>query len=46
MADVHPSPGAVPQMPQASTAGSAPVPYQGADQSPEPPDYIDRKSVV
>lgn len=39
MADVHGSPGAAPQMPQASTAGSAPVPYAGADLSPEPPEY-------
>lgn len=26
-------------MPQAMTPGSAPVPYAGPDQSPEPPDY-------
>lgn len=39
MADVHPPPGAVPQMPQATSPGSAPVPYQGADVSPEPPAY-------
>jgi hypothetical protein len=40
MADVHGSPGAPGlQMPQNGNAGSAPVPYQGADQSPEPPDY-------
>lgn len=38
MADVHGSPGAAGQMPQAG-AGPAPVPYGGADQSPEPPSY-------
>ena len=40
MADVHGSPADSPQNPQATSAGSAPVPYQGADQSPEPPDYM------
>ena len=40
MADVHGSPADAAQNPQASSAGSAPVPYQGADQSPEPPDYM------
>ena len=40
MADVHGSPADAAQNPQASNAGSAPVPYQGADQSPEPPDYM------
>lgn len=39
MADIHGSPGAAPQMPAAPNAGPAPAPYQGADQSPEPPDY-------
>ncbi len=39
MADIHGSPGDAPQMPQASSPGSAPVPYAGADLSPEPPDY-------
>ena len=39
MADVHGSPADGGQMPQASSPGSAPVPYAGADQSPEPPDY-------
>ena len=39
MADVHGSPADAAQNPQATSAGSAPVPYQGADQSPEPPDY-------
>jgi hypothetical protein len=27
------------QMPQAGNPGPAPVPFQGGDQSPEPPDY-------
>lgn len=39
MADIHGSPGAAPQMPQATNSGPAPVPYAGADQQPEPPDY-------
>ena len=39
MADIHGSPGDAPQMPQASTAGSAPVPYAGPDLQPEPPAY-------
>jgi len=39
MADIHGSPAAAAQNPQANNAGSAPVPYAGADQSPEPPDY-------
>ena len=41
MADIHGSPGDPGlQMPQNSTSsGSAPVPYAGADQSPEPPLY-------
>jgi hypothetical protein len=39
MADVHGSPADSPQQPQAPGAGSAPVPYAGADQSPEPPGY-------
>lgn len=40
MADIHGSPAAdAGQMPAASGPGPAPVPYQGADQSPEPPDY-------
>jgi hypothetical protein len=39
MADVHGSPGAAPQMPQAATPGPAPVPYGGPDLSPEPPVY-------
>jgi hypothetical protein len=39
MADIHGSPGDAAQMPQAGNSGSAPVPYAGADQSPEPPDY-------
>jgi hypothetical protein len=38
MADVHGSPGDAPQMPAAGS-GPAPVPYAGADQSPEPPVY-------
>src|SRR5262249_38436906 len=39
MADVHGSPGDAPQMPAAPGAGPAPVPYGGADLSPEPPEY-------
>lgn len=39
MADIHGSPGAAPQMPAASGGGIAPVPYGGADLSPEPPVY-------
>jgi hypothetical protein len=39
MADIHGSPADAAQMPQAMNPGSAPVPYAGADQSPEPPDY-------
>lgn len=39
MADIHGSPGAAPQMPAAPNSGPAPVPYQGADLSPEPPLY-------
>lgn len=39
MADIHGSPAGGGQMPQAGNSGPAPVPYQGADQSPEPPDY-------
>src|SRR6516162_7371717 len=39
MADVHGSPAAEAQNPQATSPGTAPVPYAGADQSPEPPDY-------
>ena len=39
MADIHGSPADAAQMPQAVNAGPAPVPYAGADQSPEPPDY-------
>lgn len=39
MADIHGSPADSPLMPQASSPGSAPVPYQGGDQQPEPPDY-------
>lgn len=39
MADIHGSPGSAPQMPAAPGAGPAPVPYGGADLSPEPPDY-------
>lgn len=39
MADIHGSPADAPQMPQAMTPGSAPVPYAGPDLQPEPPDY-------
>ena len=39
MADIHGSPGGEPQMPSAPNSGPAPVPYAGADLSPEPPDY-------
>jgi hypothetical protein len=39
MADIHGSPGDAPQMPSAPNSGPAPVPYGGADLSPEPPDY-------
>lgn len=39
MADVHGSAGSAPQMPQMNGPGPAPVPYGGADQSPEPPHY-------
>lgn len=39
MADIHGSPADAAQMPQAANSGSAPVPYAGADLSPEPPDY-------
>lgn len=38
MVDVHGSPGDAPQMPQASSSGSAPVPFAGA-RWPEPPVY-------
>jgi hypothetical protein len=38
MADIHGSPGDAPQMPAAGS-GPAPVPYGGADFSPEPPVY-------
>jgi hypothetical protein len=38
MMDIHGSPGGAPQMP-ASGSGPAPLPYGGADQSPEPPGY-------
>jgi len=37
--DSPPPPGGVPQMPQASMPGIAPVPYGGPDESPEPPVY-------
>ncbi|HSZ41805.1 MAG TPA: hypothetical protein VK817_17760 [Trebonia sp.] len=40
MADIHGSPGDAPQMPQASSPGTAPVPYAGAAQSLEPPAYM------
>lgn len=39
MADIHGSPADVPQNPQNMSPGSAPVPYAGTDQSPEPPVY-------
>lgn len=39
MADIHGSPGDAPQMPQAPTAGSAPVPYAGPNLQPEPGTY-------
>lgn len=39
MADIHGSPADAPQMPAAPNSGPAPVPYGGADLSPEPPDY-------
>lgn len=39
MADIHGDPRDYPPMPQAPSSGSAPVPYGGADQQPEPPDY-------
>jgi len=40
MADIHGSPGDPGlQMPAAPNSGPAPVPYAGADLSPEPPDY-------
>ena len=39
MADSPGSPASAAQNPQATSAGSAPVPYHGADQSPEPPAY-------
>lgn len=35
MADIHGSPGAAPQMPAAGGPGPAPVPYGGADLSPQ-----------
>ena len=37
--DSPPPPAGIPQMPQASMPGIAPVPYTGPDQSPEPPVY-------
>jgi len=37
--DSPPPPGGIPQMPQASMPGIAPVPYSGPDESPEPPPY-------
>jgi len=37
--DSPPPPGGIPQMPQASMPGIAPVPYTGPDESPEPPAY-------
>jgi hypothetical protein len=37
--DSPPPPAGVPQMPQATTAGPAPVPYSGPDERPEPPLY-------
>jgi hypothetical protein len=39
MADIPGSPADMPQMPAGHGSGSAPVPYAGADLSPEPPDY-------
>jgi len=39
MADIHGSPGDAAQMPAAPNSGPAPVPYGGADLSPEPPRY-------
>lgn len=39
MADVHGSPADAPQMPAVASPGPAPVPYAGADLSPEPPAY-------
>lgn len=39
MADIHGSPADVPHLPAAPDSGAAPVPYAGADQSPEPQDY-------
>lgn len=39
MADIHGDPRDAPQMPAAPNSGPAPVPYGGADQSPEPPVY-------
>lgn len=39
MTEIHGSPGDAPQMPAAPNSGPAPVPYAGADLSPEPPDY-------
>jgi hypothetical protein len=39
VAEIHGSPGDAPQMPAAPNSGPAPVPYGGADLSPEPPDY-------
>lgn len=39
MADIHGSPGDAPRMPSAPNSGPAPVPYGGADLSPEPPVY-------
>ena len=47
MADIHGDPRDAAQMPQASTSGSAPVPYAGPDLQPEPPDYaVDLGPVV
>jgi hypothetical protein len=39
MTEIHGSPGDAPQMPAAPNSGPAPVPYGGADLSPEPPVY-------
>lgn len=39
MADIHGSPAAGPSAGSAPNSGPAPVPYGGADQSPEPPHY-------